>query len=145
MSGAATQEGIDYLLNLMRGGEQVVSSYFVALIGTVPPGFTIGGEELDEPDEPEYLRGEIVNDSGSWDITEGLMVNTIEITFTTALSDWGQINYWAICDQPLEFGGRVLFCGEFDEPLFVTEGDQVFLGPGELGLDMSGEQWQTMP
>jgi hypothetical protein len=140
-AGGITQAGIGYLLDLLRNAVAPAPTYYVALVAQLPPGFTIGGEELDEPDFAEYARAEIVNDSASWEITDNVMSNTGEVTFPTAGAEWGQVSYWAICDQPQSLGGSVLWCGQFSEPLWVEDGQQVYLNPGELGLPISGNQW----
>lgn len=142
MTLGITGAGATFLRDLMRNADQAPRTYYVALVCTVPPGYTIGGEELDEPDYPEYDRGLLVNDSASWDVTGTLMTTLQEVTFPTALNEWGQVNYLALCDQPRKVGGRVLFCGALDAPLYVESGDQVFFGPGEIGLDpVGGYQW----
>jgi hypothetical protein len=141
VSGGITSDGIDYLLNLARNGEPPVGIYHIALIQQLPPGFTIGPEEQDEPDYAEYSRGDLLNDSANWEVSDNTLFNLLEITFPTALNDWGQINYWSVCDQELGLGGRVLWVGQLDEPLFIEVGDQAFLAPGTLSLPMSGNQW----
>ena len=141
MSLGITSAGASHLLDLLRAADTPSGSYYVALICKIPPGYTIGGEELDEPDYPEYARGVLVNDSASWDISESVMTNLQEVTFPVSLNEWGQINYIAICDQPLEIGGRVLFCGEVDEQLYVEANQQVVFGPGEIGISVGGVQW----
>lgn len=144
MSAGITADGIEYLLNLMRNAETPVGSYYVALIRDLPPGFTISGEELDEPTNPEYARGEIINDSGSWEVSDNTLSNAVEVPFPVATDDWGQIRYWALTDQPLDLGGRVLLAGEFSEALFVEALDQPVLDEGSLTFSLEGFQWLTV-
>jgi hypothetical protein len=141
MSGGATADGLGYLLDLFSNGEQALDLYYLALVVNEAPGFTIEGSELDEPTAPEYTRTLIANDSGSWEVTETSLSNSIEIVFPLALLDWGAINYWALCDQDQDNGGRVLFVGQLDDPLFVEAGQQVVFPPGSVGIDMSGTEW----
>lgn len=143
MSLGITAAGAAHLRDLLRNAATPVPVYHVALVCTQPPGFTIGGEELDEPSYAEYARGELVNDSASWQVSDNLMTNLGEVTYPTALNEWGQVSYVAVCDSPREIGGRVLFCGELDRPLFVTVGDQAYLEPGTVGIDVAGVQWMS--
>lgn len=137
--GGPTHDGLIYLLNLMRNGETPVGMYQIALVRTQPPGFTIGGEELDEPDAPEYYRANYENTSGNFELSDTVMTNLFEVSFPMAETEWGQINYWAITDSEQ----RVLFVGQLSPPLYVDVEDQVFLGPGDIGFDMTGIQWMT--
>lgn len=137
--GGATREGLTYLLNLVRKGEIPVDSYFVALVRNDAPGFSAA--QLDEPDAAEYVRAEMVNDSANWTLVDNVLSNTAEITFPIAFSEWGSVNYWAICDAPLDPGGRVLFSGALPEPIFIQTSYQAFFAPGSIGIDMDGNQW----
>lgn len=141
MSLAVTAAGAAHLRDLLRSADTPVATWYVALVCTQPPGYTIGGEELDEPRYVEYARGELVNDSASWSVVEASMANLAEVTFPTAISEWGQIGYVALTDAPE--GGRVLFCGELDAAFFVEAGEQAYLDPGTLVIDIGGFQWMS--
>jgi hypothetical protein len=140
MAGGPTSSGLDYLAGLMTGGEQPVNSYFVALIPDYEPGFTSTGEDITEPEVDEYTRVEIINESGNWNVDGGSLSNMFEITFPTALTPWGNIRYWAVCD--LEIEGRVFWVGEFAVPVYVDVGGVVTLDPGSVSLSFEGNQWK---
>lgn len=142
MAGGGTADGLLYLCDLVSNGDVPVESYYVALIRTTPPGFSVSGWELDEPDAPEYARAEIINDSSNWDITDTTMSNVNEVSFPPAASDWGRINYWAICDDP--DGGRAFFVGQLEVPLDVVTGAVVALTPGAVGINMAGTEWKMV-
>lgn len=137
MSGLLTVDGADYLLRLFSG-DPAVSDYHVALVGPAKPGITTAGAELDEPIETSYARGVITAQSGAWYVYNGSMTSDLVVTFPLASSNWGQIHHWAICDA--EEGGRVFWIGDFIQPFFVSESDQLTLPPGaiSLGLDLFG-------
>ena len=62
------------------------------------------------------------------DATTCYLRSTIS-TFITAVSDWGQISYWALCDAQVE-GGNNFIVGTLENPILVSAGDQVeHLGP----------------
>jgi hypothetical protein len=140
MAGGPTSSGLDYLAGLMTGGEQPVNSYFVALIPDFVPGFTATGEDITEPDATEYTRAEIINESGNWNVNGNQLSNVYEVTFPTALTAWGNIRYWAVCDLAIE--GRVFWVGEFITPVFVDVGGIVTLDPGSVALSFEGNQWK---
>lgn len=136
---SVTADGSEYIRNLVRNGEYAVDSYHVALVRRIPPGYTITGSELDEPPEDEYRRVELVNQSANWTVTNDTLANSSEIAFPVALTDWGQIKYWALCDSADR--GRVFLLGKFPVPLYVRATNQVVLDPGTVSWSVSGREW----
>jgi hypothetical protein len=139
VAGGGTAEGLTYLCELWTHGEAAVEAYYIALIRTIEPGFTTTGDELDEPESSGYERAEIINDSANWQIADTTLSNVNEVAFDPADDEWGRITYWAICDA-IE-GGRCLFVGQLENPMYLIEGAEVLLTPGAIWINMSGTQW----
>jgi hypothetical protein len=139
VSGLITRDGADYLLNLFVNGEQAVPTYYVALIVGAQPGVIVGGDELDEPVYDEYARGALANQSGNWKVDSGVLINMVEVDYPMPTVAWGDVRYWAICDQA--DAGRVLFVGSFSVPFTITVGDQPFIGAAALSIDLGLEDW----
>jgi hypothetical protein len=133
-----TADGADYFFELFSG-EPAVESYHVALIGPVAPGLTAGGYELEEPQAANYIRAQMPNDSAAWAVLHGGIQNVEELSFTIADEDWGEIQYWAVCDSAE--GGRVFWIGEFSEPFYVQEGQQVTIPESALTLKFDLFGW----
>lgn len=116
-------------------------SFWLALINEVPPNPYISGEELDEPLlDSGYGRAEVPNDLATFgDQDQGqfhVVFNLIDINFNQAVTAWGSINYWALCDA--EVGGNVIFFGKFSELDTVVEikaGDQVQIPAQTLSIE----------
>lgn len=140
MSGAPSQDGADYLLNLFSNSEQAVPFYYIALVTGDQPGITGSGDELDEPPYEDYARAELENISGNWSVVDGLLTNMIEIAFPIPASDWGEIRYWAICDD--YSAGRMLYSGRIDDPIDITVGDQPILPAGAVTIEIELPSWQ---
>lgn len=122
MSSYLTVSGLDFVLGLVGNRVQPPEVYHVAL-STSEPGITATGRELFEPDEESgYLRGELPNESGNWDVINGELVKVVPVTFPVATSDWGLVRYWVLTDDPI--AGEAILVGEFIEPMFISEGDQ---------------------
>jgi|SRR5690606_2978886 len=138
MSGFLTVSGADYFLGTFSAKEPVVSSYYIALIGSSPPGITSDGNDIDEPEDDSYVRAELVNQDGNWLVQHSTLSNTVEVSFPIAVSDWGEIRYWAVCDS--YESGRALWVGEFANSFFIGEDDQLVLPVGSisLGFEMFG-------
>lgn len=133
----ATIAGQDYVLSLAAAREEPVGVYYVALCFN-EPGITTGGGELDEVEGLGYARGELVNVSGNWDVIHSQLTNQVGVIFPLADEDWGQVRYWAICDA-IE-AGRVFWAGEFSEPMYIGEGDQVEIPEQALALYFGEEE-----
>lgn len=140
MNGLITNDGATYLLNLFSNGEAAVPVYYVALITGNQPGISIAGDELDEPAFPEYARGMLTNESGNWSIDGGVMINMVEVDFPIPSTGWGDIKYWAICDDPT--GGRCLFVGTFDTIFTVVASEQPYIGVSTLSIDLGLVDWK---
>lgn len=112
------------------------TSFWLALVRTIPPSPYVSGAELDEPDNSDYARVEIPNDVDNWanDSAPQEMANLQEIDFVTATSDWGPIYYWALCDMSYE--GNNYFVGTLDDSLNILAGDQAALYPGDLTVSL---------
>ena len=111
-------------------------SFYLALIGEIPPSTYMSGSEIDEPSAPSYQRAEIVNDIGYWaeDVQPQLMVTRNTVAYLPAVEDWGVIRYWALCDSP--FGGSVYFVGKLEVAQTINAGDTAQIGAGDLAVQL---------
>jgi hypothetical protein len=141
MAGRPTVQGTDYLLNLMSGGAEPVSAYYVAAVLEDSPSYTTYGGELDEPLAADYGRAVLENVSGSWYVNQGTMSNYAEIAFPIAATAWGLVRHWAICDDPI--AGRALFVGDLDNPFEVGIGDQWYIPVGGLEISFPTSLWRV--
>ena len=129
------------------GASQLLTSYFVksaipppsfylALVRTITPTPYMSGSELDEPDNPEYARVQIDNTSVYWANTSSPqeIVNAEDVQFSTAVSDWGQIRYWALCDAVVD--GNNFLVGELETPVQIMTGDQAVFHEGDLSVEL---------
>lgn len=138
MAGFLTLDGADYLLSLFTGSEQLVTTYWVALL-LQDPGLSTAGEELIEPDFDDYSRAKIDVVSGSFAIDSGELTNAIEITFPAPATEWGLVTSWALCDS--QEGGRVLFAGDLEDFDVVID-EQPFLPPGSMAISLDVAGWR---
>ena len=141
MNGLITRDGAAYIFNLFTNGESAAPTYYVALVVSAQPGIAVSGDELDEPAVSEYQRGALANVSGNWKIDGGTLINMVDIDFPVVANDWGQIRYWAICDEI--DGGRVLFVGTFNTPFIVAIGDQPYVSAQALSIDLGLSEWRV--
>lgn len=141
--GFLTLDGANYLLGLFGGTEEKVDTYYVALITGRRPGLTTHGVELEEPAFADYSRAMIEASSGAWDVDQGVAANTLEIPFPVPSSEWGIVSYWAVTDSSEAGSGRVLWAGDVDS-FTVAIGEQIFLPPGALSLQMDLDSWQEV-
>lgn len=129
------------------GASQLLTSYFikktipppnfyVALIRTAAPTPYLSGSELDEPDNADYARMLIENDSMSWgnDSQPQEISNLLDVEFPAAVSDWGDIRYWALCNAAVD--GFNFLVGELETPVQVMTGDQVMFAEGDLSVEL---------
>lgn len=141
MIGFLTLDGANYLLGLFTGSEERVDTYYVALVTGKQPGLTTHGVELEEPASADYSRAQVDATSGSWDVDQGVALNTVEIPFPIPSTQWGTVSYWAVLDTAAPGSGRVLWAGDVLS-FEVQIGEQVFMPPGSLSLQMDLDSWQ---
>lgn len=107
-------------------------TFYLALCVGGNPNPYLSGAELTEPASPTgYSRLEIPNDATSWD-TDGYLTayNRDTLTFVEAISAWGHVRFWALCNDAVE--GGVYFYGTFAAPLEVIAGDIVTINAAAL-------------
>ena len=135
MSGRLTVWGAAEMLTCFfnRTGDPP-TSFWLALIRQVPPTPYMSGLEIDEPDNDDYARVEILNDSNEWTNASQpqVMSNELPVQFMTASSDWGLSGYWALCNA--DSGGFCYFVGDLESPLLVETGDQVVISEDDLSV-----------
>jgi len=139
MAGRLTLWGAGQLLRSFFGRTaEPPQTFYLALIKDIAPTPYVSGAELDEPDvETGYQRVAIPNDAASWTASEGFLhitSNAIDLPFITAITDWGSINYWAVCNA--EVDGYVYFVGSVEQADYVAAGDQVVMGTDELVIEL---------
>jgi hypothetical protein len=54
--------------------------------------------------------------------------------FITAVSDWGEIGYWALCNAQVD--GYNLIVGDLENPVLIEAGDQVVIPEGDLSVSL---------
>ena len=96
----------------------------------------MSGAEIDEPDVTDYARVEIENDSYNWANASSPQRSRTQLAamFLTAVTDWGECRYWALCNAPVD--GYNYFVGDLEEPLLVEAGDTVQVAEGDLGVSL---------
>lgn len=111
-------------------------AFYLALVRSIAPTPYMSGSELDEPDSTDYARIMIENDLANWsnDSTPSEVFNVLPAQYITATSDWGKIGYWALCNAQVD--GYNLIVGELENPVLVSEGDQVVISEGDLSLSL---------
>lgn len=133
-----TADGADYIMKLFAG-EPAVTEYHLALLDNRHTGIAVGGDELQEPGDDSYQRAVIKNQTANWDISHGRMTNEVPIHFEVAVSQWGTVSGWAICDSYER--GKVLWVGEFAEDIHIGQGNQMSIPVGALTLDTNLLGW----
>jgi len=140
MAGRLTIWGAGQLLTGFFGNTaEPPPVFYLALIRNVPPTPYLSGTELDEPDptdNPDYARVAIPNNFDNWanDSQPQEIYNTQVASFITATTEWGMINYWALCNA-IE-AGFCLIVGALEEPTFITIGDQAVFEEGDLSVSL---------
>jgi len=140
MSGRLTVWGAEQLLTAyFVGSAELPPSFWLALVRATPPTPYMDGTELDEPDVvdfPDYARIEIPNDGLNWanDSTPQEIYNVLPAQFITAVTDWGQISYWALCNAPVD--GFNLLVGDLETPILIQAGDQAVISEGDLSVSL---------
>lgn len=137
MAGRLTVWGASQLLTAyFVGSAELPPSFWLALVRATPPTPYLDGSELDEPDNDDYARIEIPNDTLNWanDSQPQEIYNLLPAQFVTATSDWGQIGYWALCNAAVD--GYNLIVGDLENPVLVSTGDQVVMSEGDLSVSL---------
>lgn len=137
MAGQITLWGAGQLLNTFFSQTvEPPQSFYLALVLDVAPTPFISGAELDEPTLAEYGRVEIPNDAVTWtnDGQIQVMMCEADLSFVTAIDDWGTIRYWAVCNAPVD--GNIYFIGSFDDPEVISAGDTAVVSAGNLSVSV---------
>jgi len=140
MSGRLTIWGAGELLTAFFGngdqGREAPGSFYLALVRLVAPTPYMSGAEIDEPAAADYARVEIENDTYNWAnaSTPQQISNLLTATFATAVTDWGECRYWALCNAQVD--GFNYLVGELEIPLLVEAGDTVEVAEGDLGVSL---------
>lgn len=137
MSGYITLRGEDYLLGVLAGLQERLDSFYIALCPNAQPTRFNNGYEIIEVGAPGYTRARYYNETFTWEVIGGELRNVVPVEFLPADTDWEPVNYWAICSD--EYGGDVLWAGQFNEALTVVEGSQVIIPSGGLILRASND------
>lgn len=129
------------------GASQLLTAYFaqtttpppnlyLALVRTIPPTPYMDGSELDEPDNADYARVAIPNDLSNWvnDSVPQEIYNVLPTQFVTSVTDWGVINYWALCNADID--GYNLIVGALENPVQVLAGEQAVISEGDLSVSL---------
>lgn len=134
MAGRLTLWGAGELLtNFFTGGGTLPDNFFLAVTKTASPTPYVSGAELDEPLVGSYERLMIPATSAFWNNAGQIQVLEMskDMSFVTALEDWGKLKYWALCDSPA--GGNVYAFGDMD-PVNVDVGETLTLFDGDLAI-----------
>lgn len=137
MSGRITVWGASALLTTyFAKTSDPPPSFYLALITDVSPTPYLSGAELAEPEALDYARAEIPNNLLNWsnDSAPQEVSNTLQVEFTTATSDWGEIRYWALCNAPVD--GYNFLIGELENPVQILTGDQMVFAEGDLSVTL---------
>jgi hypothetical protein len=140
MAGRLTMWGASEVLTTFFGnGEQsrdAPGSFWLALVREIAPTPYMSGAEIDEPDQADYARVEIPNDTLNWDNASAPQVisNLLVASFAVAVTDWGECRFWALCNAPID--GFNYLVGDLEVPLLVSAGDTVEVSEGDLGVSL---------
>jgi len=135
MSGRLTIWGAQQLLTVYFSQYATPPlDFYLALIKDVAPTPFLDGTELDEPLATDYARILVPNDQLNWanDSEPQVVYNTQPLAFTVATSDWGLMNFWALCDSPTD--GNLVLVGDLEQPLQILTGDQAAFDEGDLTI-----------
>jgi hypothetical protein len=96
----------------------------------------MSGAEIDEPAAADYARVQIENDTFNWANASApqQISNLLTASFATAITDWGECRYWALCNAPVD--GFNYLVGELETPLLVQTGDTIQVAEGDLGVSL---------
>jgi hypothetical protein len=135
MAGRITVWGASQLLTAYMGRTtEPPPNFYLALIKDIAPTPYMSGSELDEPSNVDYQRILIPNDLANWvnDSQPQEVYNVLPQQFITATSDWGKINYWALCNAVVD--GYNFVVGDLENPVLLNTGDQVVFEEGDLSV-----------
>ena len=137
MSGQLTVWGAGQLLtSYFVQSAEPVENFYLALILAIPPSPYMDGSELDEPQVDDYARIAIPNDALNWvnDAQPQEIYNVLPAQFITAVTDWGQIGYWALTNAPTD--GFNFIVGNLENPVLIEAGDQAVISEGDLSISL---------
>jgi hypothetical protein len=119
-----------------EGGRPAPGSFYLALVRTIAPTPYMSGAEIDEPAAADYARVQIENDTFNWANASApqQISNLLTASFATAITDWGECRYWALCNAPVD--GFNYLVGELETPLLVQTGDTIQVAEGDLGVSL---------
>lgn len=119
------------ILNHVFGKSDYSSpNVYVGLLSGEPNG---GDSPISEPDCPSYTRVE--TDASSWgQVTDGLMENAENITFSMACENWGTVTHFALFDAVS--GGNVLAYGNLGPSVTISSGNIPRFAPGNLIISL---------
>src|SRR5262245_61407319 len=118
MAGRPTLWGASQILrSYFSKAAEPPPSFWLALVKDIAPSPYMSAEEINEPDPAAgYARVEIPNTVDAWDDLDTgqlqVVSNRSAVQFLSATADWGQIDYWALCDS--EVGGNMIFVGDLE-------------------------------
>lgn len=139
MAGRLTLWGAGEILRtFFSKTSEAPSNFYLALVRNIAPTPYISGSELDEPTaDLGYARAVIPNNAEFWLGDSGflhIISNEQDVSFLPAIADWGQIGYWALCNN--DVSGMVYMVGEIEEDLYIYSGDTATLGAGDLVVEL---------
>jgi len=107
--------GIDYLGKPTLGAQSSGTGYSRVTLGA-----------------PSNERWSYVSDD--WDAGSGVIRNSGQIIFNTALTDWGWVSGVALVDNSTIGTGNLLMWAELDNPRLIYTGDNVKFDVGTLEI-----------
>jgi len=140
MAGQITTKGASIFLRSFFGKREdlIPNQFWIALIGAIEPSVSSTGTDIDELDSalyPSYQRAQFENDNSNWQISgSDTIFNVTAIEFPVANEEWGEANYFAICNTAN--GGDVIAFGDLATRQFVIQGDRVQIDIGGISFTM---------
>jgi len=137
MAGRLTVWGAQDLLTAYFTKTSVPpGNFYLALIRENAPTPYMTGSELDEPDNADYARVLVENVPSAWsnDSMPQEISNALDVEFPAAVSDWGPIRYWALCNAAVD--GNNLLVGDLERPVQIMTGDSLMFGEGDLSIEL---------
>jgi hypothetical protein len=132
-----TSYGRQYMVESVFGKTKAVASvYYIAAL-KAPPNSSSTGSNIVEPNAADYMRLEIVNNSSNFfSAGIGRVYNEQELRWDAAVSDWGWITHWALCDS-LE-GGRAILFNQLSKKVLIEAGDILVVEGAGLSIGVLG-------
>lgn len=137
MAGRLTIWGANQLLlAYFTKTTDIPTNFYLALIREIAPTPYVSGSELDEPDNAEYARVAIPNIPFNWSNASSPqeVANTEDVEFPTAVTDWGDIRYWALCNASVD--GFNFLIGDLETPVQIMAGDSAVFKEGDLSVEL---------